>query len=74
MNFVEQIKGNVFNNATKQNETIVHERFRQKLSSSGVRRDRQQKKKEAKKRKHSNKHTCFCFLYLFVEPMITMNE
>ena len=36
---IEQMQGNVLTNATKHKETIVHKRFRQKLSSSGVRRE-----------------------------------
>ena len=40
--------GNVLTNATKHKETIIHERFRQKLLLR-VQEDRQRKKKEAKK-------------------------
>ena len=36
---IAQTQGNVLTNATKHKETIVHKRFRQKLSSSGVRRE-----------------------------------
>ena len=35
---MEQIWGNVLTNETEHKETIEHERFRQKLSSSGARR------------------------------------
>ena len=45
---VEQFQENALTSATKHKETIVHERFRQKLSSSGIKI--QTKKKEAKKR------------------------
>ena len=33
---IEQIEGNVLSNATKHKETIVHNRFGQKLSPSGA--------------------------------------
>ena len=39
-------KINVLTNATKHKETMVHKRFRQKLSSSGVRRWTDNKKEE----------------------------
>ena len=49
--FIEQIQGNVLTNATKHKETMIHKRFRQKLSSSGARRQTDnKKKKDAKKR------------------------
>ena len=35
---IEQIQGNVLTNSTKHKNTIVHERFQQKLSSPGARR------------------------------------
>ena len=48
---IKQVQGNILTNMTKHKETIVHERFRQKLSLSARRQiDNKyiQKKKEAK--------------------------
>jgi len=39
----------VLTNTTKHKETIIHERFRQKLSSSGARQQKQKNKKQKQK-------------------------
>ena len=41
----EQILGNVLTNATKHKETTVHKRYRQNLSSSGARRETDNKRR-----------------------------
>ena len=41
---IEQIQGNVLTNATKHKETKVHQRFRQKATSLGVRRETDNKR------------------------------
>ena len=53
---VEQIWGSVLTSATKDKETIVHTRFRQKLSSSGLRRETERRQFLSKARVY------YCFL------------
>ena len=54
---IEQIWGNVLTNATKHKETTVHKRFWLRLSSSGVRRETDNKKRRKRRRGHTHTHT-----------------
>ena len=48
--FTEQIQGNVLTNAMKHKETMIHERFVQKKSSSGMSSKRDNKRRGKQRR------------------------
>ena len=64
---IEQIWGNVLTNATKHKKTIVHKRFRQKKSSSGVRRETDNKRRRMQRRGQTKKELMYKNIETHVE-------